>query len=142
MAGWPCDKPARTVAGGSSASHSIHWTKQLTPELWFGGSPVRVARLTRLVRRLLATVADGSSCFARLPVELARYLTDTGLAHPVPPEPSTRPDVTVIVPARDRTGLLERCLAALGGEYQVIVVDDASADPEAVGWSPAATGPS
>jgi mycofactocin system glycosyltransferase len=63
---------------------------------------------------------------------LARYFTDTGLAHPVPPEPSTGPDVTVIVPALDRTDLLERCLAALGGQFPVIVVDDGSSDPEAI----------
>lgn len=35
-------------------------------------------------------------------------------------------DVTVVIPARDRPGYLDRCLAALGRSYPVIVVDDGS----------------
>ncbi|HEY3907072.1 MAG TPA: mycofactocin biosynthesis glycosyltransferase MftF [Streptosporangiaceae bacterium] len=107
------------------------WTKQLTAELWFGGSPVRVARLTPAGQAAWSELRSGRVT-SRATGSLARYFTDTGLAHPVPPELPARPDVTVIVPARDRTDLLERCLAALGDEHQVIVVDDASADPEAV----------
>jgi GT2 family glycosyltransferase len=38
----------------------------------------------------------------------------------------TRPDVTVVIPARDRPAYLDRCLAALGQSYPVIVVDDGS----------------
>ncbi len=36
------------------------------------------------------------------------------------------PDVTVVIPARDRAGYLDRCLAALGRSYPVVVVDDGS----------------
>ena len=36
------------------------------------------------------------------------------------------PDVTVVIPARDRPAHLDRCLAALGRDYPVIVVDDGS----------------
>jgi mycofactocin glycosyltransferase len=39
--------------------------------------------------------------------------------------------VTVIIPVRDRAAMLERCLAATGTRYPVIVVDDGSADPDA-----------
>ena len=35
-------------------------------------------------------------------------------------------DVTVVIPARDRPAYLDRCLAALGRSYPVIVVDDGS----------------
>lgn len=35
-------------------------------------------------------------------------------------------DVTVVIPARDRPAHLDRCLAALGRSYPVIVVDDGS----------------
>ena len=107
------------------------WTKQLTPELWFGGSPVRIARLTPAGQVAWRELRSGRVT-SKATGALARYFTDTGLAHPVPPESSTGPDVTVIVPARDRTDLLERCLAALGGQVPVIVVDDGSCDPEAV----------
>ena len=37
-----------------------------------------------------------------------------------------QPDVTVVIPARDRPAYLDRCLAALGPGYPVIVVDDGS----------------
>jgi mycofactocin glycosyltransferase len=107
------------------------WAKQLTPELWFGGSPVRIARLTPAGQAAWRDLQAGRVTSKAAGV-LARYFTDTGLAHPVPPVPSTKPDVTVIVPARDRTGLLERCLAALGDRHPVIVVDDGSCDHEAV----------
>jgi mycofactocin system glycosyltransferase len=109
------------------------WTKQLTPELWFGGSPVRIARLTPAGQAAWRDLRAAERVTSKATGVLARYFTDTGLAHPVPREPSTAPvDVTVIVPARDRTGLLERCLAALGDRHPVIVVDDGSSDPEAV----------
>src|SRR5262249_60946591 len=62
----------------------------------------------------------------------ARMRPDTGLAHPRPPELTSRPDVTVLIPVRDRAVLLDRCLSALGGSYPVLVVDDGSGDPGAV----------
>ncbi|HXS64193.1 MAG TPA: glycosyltransferase, partial [Streptosporangiaceae bacterium] len=108
------------------------WTKQLTQELWFGGSPVRVARLTPAGQAAWRQLEGRRLVTSRATGALARYFTDTGLAHPVPPVGYAVPAVTVIVPVRDRAGLLDRCLAALGGEHRVIVVDDASADPVAV----------
>jgi mycofactocin system glycosyltransferase len=108
------------------------WTRQLTPELWFGGSPVRIARLTPAGRAAWRELEPGPVTSAATGV-LARYLTDTGLAHPVPPPQQGGQDVTIIVPVRDRADLLARCLAALGNDHQVIVVDDASGDETAVG---------
>ena len=107
------------------------WTKQLTPELLFGGSPVRIARLTPAGQAAWRELAAGRVSTRGSGV-LARYLTDTGLAHPVPPPPESSPVVTVIVPVRDRADLLGRCLTALGSDHRVIVVDDASRDPAAV----------
>ena len=108
-------------------------TRQLSDGSLFGGSPARVVRLTSAGRAALAEVADGParSPAARL---LARRLTDAGLAHPVPaaaPLPG-RLTVTVIIPVRDRTLLLDRCLRAVTGQYPVLVVDDGSADQDAV----------
>lgn len=57
---------------------------------------------------------------------LARRLLDAGIAHPRP-QPSRGPtDVTIVVPVRDQPDELEVCLAALGSERSVIVVDDGS----------------
>jgi len=98
--------------------------------LLVGGSPRHVIRLTDAGRRELARLQGGcgESQAARL---LARQLTDAGMAHPRPPRGRVSLDVTVIVPVRDRTPMLDRCLAALGRDASVLVVDDASRDPEA-----------
>jgi len=107
-------------------------TRELAPGIWFGGSPARIIRLTRAGQAAwqelrCGPVASGASGL------LARRLTDAGLAHPLPPpDPAAALDVTVIVPARDRADLLERCLAALGDAHPVVVVDDGSQQPGAV----------
>lgn len=114
-------------------------TRQLDGETLFGGVPARVLRLSAAGRAALAELRSGpvrSAAAGRL----ARKLTDTGLAHPRPPALRSRPDVTVLIPVRDRAGLLGRCLAALGREYPVLVVDDGSADPSPVAEAAAAHG--
>jgi mycofactocin glycosyltransferase len=106
-------------------------SKQLDDGTFFGGSPARVLRLTRAGQRALAELRDG-------PVRstaggaLARRLTDAGLAHPRPPALAAPPDVTVLIPVKDRPELLDRCLTALGDRYPVLVVDDGSAGPAAI----------
>jgi mycofactocin system glycosyltransferase len=50
------------------------------------------------------------------------------------------PTVTVVVPVRDRSAELDRCLAAAGRRYPVVVVDDGSADPAALAAVCAANG--
>ncbi len=114
-------------------------TRQLDEDTLFGGSPARVLRLSRTGRAALAELRAGpvrSNAAGRL----ARKLTDTGLAHPRPPELTCRPDVTVLIPVRDRAVLLDRCLSALGDGYPVLVVDDGSEDPGAVADVVAARG--
>jgi mycofactocin glycosyltransferase len=107
-------------------------TKQLDADTLFGGAPARVLRLSPAGRDALAELRAGPVRTAAAG-RLARKLTDTGLAHPrPPPELASRPSVTVLIPVRDRAALLDRCLAAVGRDYPVLVVDDASADPEAV----------
>jgi mycofactocin system glycosyltransferase len=139
------DKSARLVAGGTVLA---------------GGSPVRVLRLTPAGARQVA------SWFAGAPVPagdgartLARKLLDAGIAHPdygapaAPGDGAAGPapapeqlrfpgasDVTVVIPVRDRPAELDRCLAGLDGLTRVIVVDDASRDPEAVKRIAAARG--
>lgn len=104
--------------------------KQLSDELWFGGSPARVVRLTASGRRAWAELQDGPVA-TRTAGRLARRLTDAGLAHPIPPAAGFA-DVVVVVPVLDRAEHLRRCLAAIGHTYPVVVVDDGSADPAAI----------
>ena len=103
-------------------------TKQLDRVTLFGGAPARVLRLSRAGRTALAELRAGPVRGAAAG-RLARKLTDAGLAHPRPPELASRPDVTVLIPVRDRAVLLDRCLSALGSGYPVVVVDDGSRDP-------------
>jgi len=66
---------------------------------------------------------------------LGRRLVDAGMAHPRPRSVGSgaeRLSVTVVVPARDRPDLLDRCLTSLGSEVPVVVVDDASRRPHRV----------
>ena len=109
-------------------------TKQLSDGSLFGGSPGRVMRLTPAGAAALDQLRGGPVRSAAA-AQLARRLTDGGLAHPIPPSDTAIPDaasVTVIIPVRDRAAMLERCLAATGAQYPVVVIDDGSADPDAI----------
>jgi len=140
------DPGTRLVAGGT---------------VLVGGSPVRVLRLTPAGARQVAGWFAGapvpSGGGART---LARRLLDAGIAHPDFAAPgagvarsavtrssgdadgaAATPDaprfpgaagVTVVIPVRDRHAELARCLSGLRGLPHVIVVDDASADPQAI----------
>jgi mycofactocin system glycosyltransferase len=98
-----------------------------------GGSPLRLLRLrpkaAELAGRWAAGEPVGSSPAEQL---LARRLVSTGMFVPRPPAGGlSAADVTVVVPVRDRPAMLGRLLSALGS-LRVVVVDDASVDPEPV----------
>lgn len=95
-----------------------------------GGSPVRVVRLSPRARSILS---DGVVQVEDPATErLARQLLEANLVDPVLAGVDVPlSDITVVVPIRDRAAQLERCLAALS-PLQVVVVDDASMDPDAV----------
>jgi mycofactocin system glycosyltransferase len=86
-------------------------------------------RLSATGRAALAEIRGG---YVGSPAggQLARRLTDAGLAHPRP-SAVTAADVTVVVPVRDRVDALEMCLASLG-DARCVVVDDGSSDPDAI----------
>jgi mycofactocin system glycosyltransferase len=127
------DPGARTLAGGTVIT---------------GGYPIRVLRLSPAGARHVAGWWDGTpvpgSAKARA---LARRLLDTGIAHPLLDRgPGERPEVTVVIPVRDRHAELARCLAGLAplipGTPRVIVVDDGSGDPAGISSVAAAAGAS
>jgi mycofactocin system glycosyltransferase len=99
-----------------------------------GGSPFRQLRLAPAARPLLdgdrLQVTDGRTA------ALAARLLDTGVADP-DVSPAAFPEVTVVIPVKDRTDGLARLLAALRADpgtagCAVVVVDDGSAEPSAV----------
>jgi GT2 family glycosyltransferase len=106
-------------------------TKDLDDSVLFGGSPARIMRISAAGRPALAELRAGRISTAAAGA-LARKLTDANVAHPRPPARTAPLDVTVLIPVRDRAQLLDRCLTALGRCYPVVIVDDASRDPQAV----------
>ncbi|HEY5097307.1 MAG TPA: mycofactocin biosynthesis glycosyltransferase MftF [Acidimicrobiales bacterium] len=97
-----------------------------------GGHPGRLMALSPEGAEELGRWLEGGppSPAAR---RLGRRLVDAGMAHPVAPDATSgRGDVTVVVPVRDRSESLERCLRSLDAGAAVIVVDDGSDDPDAV----------
>jgi len=102
--------------------------------LMLGGSPPRLLRLSKSAARVLEpgrfTVADAATA------ALARRLVDIGVALPRPPAQPVR-DVTIVIPARDRAGLLHQLLTALCTDPETsgvpaLVVDDGSVNGAAV----------
>ena len=96
--------------------------------LLVGGRPGRALHLTNSGRDALLEIQSGrvESESARL---LARLLIEAGMAHPRPPKRECAPEVTIIVPVRDRSQMLDKCLGALGDQAPLVVVDDGSRDP-------------
>lgn len=106
-------------------------TQALDDNTLLGGSPLRLLRLSPAGRDALARLRTGV-VHDRGDAQLARVLTDRGLAHAVPPSVTECGSVTVIIPVLDRPAQLARCLHALGSEHPVVVVDDGSRDPAAI----------
>lgn len=116
-----------------------------------GGVPGRLLRLGPAGPQALLALESGASLVSPAVGRLARSLVDAGLAHPRPgPVPVT--DVTVVIPVKDRTEELDRCLSRLTEQagltvsmrlarpagpnkargLTVIVVDDGSLEPNRV----------
>ena len=80
----------------------------------------------------IVTVRDAASR------ELATRLLGANLADPVLPVQATADaarllhELTVVIPVKDRAAELSRALEALGGQVEVVVVDDGSEHPDAV----------
>jgi len=113
------DEAARRIDGGS---------------VLVGGAPLTVLRLSEVGARAVDALAAGTTVPPGGDTNrLARRLVDLGLAHPRPPPPRCAPPVTVVIPVRDDPLGLAATLACLGPVDQVLVVDDGSAEPVALG---------
>lgn len=95
-----------------------------------GGHPGRILRLAGDGPAALAALIGGGP-LTGAQRRLGRRLVEVGMAHPVPPPDTTEgvADLTVVVPARDRSELLDRCLDSVGPDTPVVVVDDGSREP-------------
>lgn len=101
-----------------------------------GGYPFRVLRLTEAGAEAVRAWSTGG------PVgdepgrgALARRLLDAGILDPVPTAASPPGEAAVVIPVRDRPRQLARCLdsvVATTPGAEIVVVDDGSADSEAV----------
>ncbi len=112
------DPSVKTVGGGT---------------ILVGGHPGRILGLAANgPAALAALVGDGPLTGAQR--RLGRRLVEAGMAHPVPPPGGTGvvADITVVIPVRDRSELLDECLASVGRDPRVVVVDDGSRDPASV----------
>jgi mycofactocin system glycosyltransferase len=111
--------------------------------------PLSILKINAAAARLLertrhgATIADLAAglCIAEERIfTLCEYFRSRGILEVgrAAVDPDFTPSVTVIVPTRDRASDLDDCLSALarlnypGDRLKVIVVDDGSADPDAV----------
>lgn len=134
--GRPTSPPDERLPAGFAVRLDPRTRRREGGAVLFGGSPLRQLRLAPRAARLLAgdhlVVHDATSA------DLAARLLDAGVAHPELPGTPSVPEVTVVVPVRDRPHELARLLAALRDDPStatatVLVVDDGSADASAVG---------
>ena len=104
---------------------------RLCGSLLVGGAPLRVLRLSPEAAALVRTWWCTPYAEGLRAERLARRLHDAGLAVVRPRTTELLPEqVTVVVPARDRLGALERCLRSVGDCGRLLVVDDASVAAE------------
>ncbi len=120
------------------------WRIRLRPDLLragegrvlIGGSPLRVVRLSQQALTLFTGPEGRDLTVSGMPTAtLARRLLAGNLADPVLEAGPVAPDqLTVVIPTRDRAEQLDRCLSALTtvSELRVLVVDDASSEPDPV----------
>lgn len=97
-----------------------------------GGAPIRLNHLSERARDLMR---DGTLIVTDTTTgRLAEQLLASGMAEPVAAllAPIDLDQVTCVIPARDRPVGLDRLLTSLDRELRVIVVDDASINPERI----------
>jgi mycofactocin glycosyltransferase len=106
-----------------------------------GGAPWGLIRVHPRASVIIdaACRGDGVRPESGADAAIVAALVDRGLLHPRPDPRAGPHDVTVVVPAYKRPAMLAACLHSLSG-LDVIVVDDATPDPEELRSVAAAAG--
>ncbi|MDA8429126.1 MAG: mycofactocin biosynthesis glycosyltransferase MftF [Geobacteraceae bacterium] len=101
-------------------------------------TPLCVLRLNRSLADLVGRGAGGASISASAAeVPVMEQLASKGFVERLrstPQQPTSFPDISIVIPVKDRAGELQRCLTSLSllnypqEKLQVIVVDDGSSD--------------
>ncbi len=135
----PTERARPTRPGGLPAGSRVVWDGRA--RLWrggilvTGGAPWGLVRLSPraqpFVARLAAAGATGAVPQDAAERTTADLLLDRGIVHPVARRREPGDEVAVVIPAHGRPDLLDRCLAGLE-DTEVVVVDDASADPDVI----------
>ncbi len=137
-----------------SAALPADFRLELDPGAWLaradvvmGGTPFRIVRLSEPQAETLAGWLAGAPVGDQPEAGLfARALVSAGLARPVPPALGVDYSVSVVIPVRDRVKQLDRLLravrrlAATDPVAEIVVVDDASAQPDELAAVVAARG--
>ncbi|MGD0586626.1 MAG: mycofactocin biosynthesis glycosyltransferase MftF, partial [Oryzomonas sp.] len=100
--------------------------------------PLRVVRLNRSLADIIGQGEGGEPITpSEAEVGIMEQLAAKGFVErqrSAPEQPATLPDVSIVIPVKDRAGELQRCLSSLSclnyprEKLQVIVVDDGSSD--------------
>lgn len=106
--------------------------RQLGPDIILGGSPLRLLRFRSGTSVAAQLASEASLSASALTPRTLRRLVESGVLHP---DPRTLPALsdnrlTVVIPIHNRAELLDRALRALGDRFRVVVVDDASTNPD------------
>jgi mycofactocin system glycosyltransferase len=133
----PCAAPARATPCPAPATLPVALDPAVRlsagGRVLIGGSPLRVISLThsgaRVVSRWRVPSPVGDRSGER---DLARRLLEAGVLTPHPAPALSTPELTIVVPVRDRVPQLERCLEAIRRacpDSPIVVVDDGSRRP-------------
>ncbi len=140
----PASVPAEPTGHDTGVTGDVRWPGRLVADpslqiseggkVLIGGSPLKVVRFATPI----------SLDRVRSPQVVDR-LVDTGMAHPDPPRgPWSPADVTVVIPVYGHVTAVAETLAALARTEEtpkrIIVVDDGSAEPDAIAATVALAG--
>lgn len=93
-----------------------------------GGSPLRILTLAPKGADALRAIEAGESPAADASVStLVRRLLLAGIVHPVPPTDAPLPSFAMVIPTRNRA--VDHLVSLFPEAKEVVVVDDASAEP-------------
>ena len=123
-------------------AHNVELVEREREMFLLSKTPLCVLRLNRSLADLVARGAGGAPIDpSEAEVAVMEQLAAKGFAERLrstPQQPVALPDISIVIPVKDRAGELQRCLTSLASldypreKLQVIVVDDGSSDDSAL----------